>query len=215
MPRRKYPSFSRSFAQDHSVNEAVILKYLAYKVNRSNNWRDDKQWYFGSTKALQKQFPYISASAIDANIRKMGKKPILEIGNYNPWKQDRTRWFHVPKVTRDEVFKGKMIRFESDDAVHHGITAAVLLHNLRHNLKKELKKSDDTNVAHEMSPAALSKIQPKTGMSFLPFSESTIKATLKALVEKGVILKTFITKPEYTLPPIEMQDLRREAKLKS
>jgi DNA-binding HxlR family transcriptional regulator len=48
----------------------------------------------------------------------------------------------------------------------------------------------------------------------LPFSESTIKATLKTLVEKGVILKTSKTKPEYTLPPNEMMDLRREAKLK-
>lgn len=213
MSQRKFPSFSRSFAQEHTVNEAVILKYLAYKVGRSKNWHDEKQWYYGSTKELQEKMPYISSSAIDANIRKMGKTPMLEIGNYNPWSQDRTRWFHVPKEARNAL-ESDTITFNSDDAVHHGITAAVLLHNLRHNLKKELKKSQDTDVAHEMSPAALSKIQPKTGRSILPFSESTIKATLKTLVEKGVILKTSKTKPEYTLPPSEMMDLRREAKLK-
>jgi hypothetical protein len=196
MSQRKFPSFSRSFAQEYTVNEAVILKYLAYKVGRSKNWHDGKQWYYGSTKALQKQFPYISASAIDANIRKMGKTSALEIGNHNHWKQDRTRWFHVPKVTRDEVFKGKMIRFDADDAKRHGITAAVLLQNVRYHLKKKLRKSQDTDVAHEMSPAALSKIKPTTGRSILPFSESTIKATLKALVEKGVILKVSKTKPE-------------------
>ncbi len=214
MSQRKFPSFSRSFAQEHTVNEAVILKYLAYKVGRSKNWRDEKKWYYGSTKALQKQFPYFSSSAIDANIRRMGEKPVLEIGNFNPWTQDRTRWFHVPKEFRNAV-ESDTIAFNSDDAVHHGITAAVLLHNLRYNLKEKLKKSQDANVVHEMSPAALSKIQPKKGRSILPFSESTIKATLKALVEKGVILKTSTTKPEYTLPPSEMQDLRREAKLKS
>lgn len=214
MSQRKFPSFSRSFAQEHTVTEAVILKHLAYKVGRSKNWRDDKQWFYESTKELQKKFPYFSSSAIDANIRKMGKKPILEIGNYNPWKQDRTRWFHVPKEFRNAV-ESDTITFNSDDAVHHKITAAVLLHNLRHNLKRKLKKSEGTNVVHEMSPAVLSKIKPTTGRSILPFSESTIKATLKTLVEKGVILKTSTTKPEYTLPPSEMQDLRREAKLKS
>jgi len=214
MSQRKFPSFSRSFAQEHTVNEAVILKYLAYKVGRSKNWRADKQWCYGSTKALQKQFPYISASAIDANIRKMGKKPILEIGNYNHWKQDKTRWFHVPKEARNAAMRDT-ITFDSDDAVNHKITAAVLLHNLRHNLKRKLKKSEGTNVVHEMSPAVLSKIKPTTGRSILPFSKSRIKATLKTLVEKGVILKTSKTKPEYTLPPNEMQDLRREAKLKS
>jgi len=214
MPRRKYPSFSRSFARDHSVNAAVILKYLAYKVRRSNNWHDEKQWYYGSTKALQKQFPYISASAIDANIRKMGKTSMLEIGNYNLWTQDKTRWFHVPKEFRNAV-ESDLIKFDSDDAGYHGITAAVLLHNLRYWIRRKLKKSQDTDVVHEMSPSALSKIKPTTGRSILPFSESTIKATLKTLVEKGVILKTSETKPEYTLPPSEMQELRREAKLKS
>jgi hypothetical protein len=214
MSQRKFPSFSRSFAQEHTVNEAVILKYLAYKVGHSKNWRDGKQWFYGSTKALKKTFPYISASAIDANIRKLGKTPMLEIGNYNHWSQDKTRWFHVPKEARNAAMRDT-ITFESDDAVHHGIPAAVLLHNLRHNLRRKLKKSEGTNVVHEMSPAVLSKIKPTTGRSILPFSESTIKATLKVLVIKGVILKTSKTKPEYTLPPNEMQDLRREAKLKS
>ncbi len=214
MSQRKFPSFSRSFAQEHTVNEAVILKYLAYKVGRSNNWHDGKQWCYGSTKALQKQFPYFSSSAIDANIRRMGEKPVLEIGNYNHWKQDRTRWFHVPKEFRNAVMCDT-ITFESDDAVHHGIPAAVLLHNLRHNLRRKLKKSEGTNVVHEMSPAALSGINPNSGEIVLPFSKSRIKAALKTLVEKGVILKTSTTKPEYTLPPNEMQDLRREAKLKS
>lgn len=206
MPRRKIHSFSRSFAQDHSVKEAVILKYVAYKVCRSNNWRDEKQWYYGSTKELQEKLPYISSSAIDANIRKMGETPMLEIGNYNHWNQDRTRWFHVPKEYQNAA-TSDLISFDSDDAVHHGIPAAVLLFNLRYFIKLKLRKSQDTNVVHEMSPAALSNL--------LPFSESTIKATLNALVEKGVILKTSETKPEYILPPSEMQDLRREAKLKS
>jgi hypothetical protein len=206
MSQRKFPSFSRSFAQEHTVNEAVILKYLAYKVGRSNNWREEKQWYYGSTKELQQKIPYISSSAIDANIRKMGKKPILEIGNHNKWRQDKTRWFHVPKEARNAV-ASDLISFDSDDAFQHGITAAVLLFNLRYWIRRKLKKSQDTNVVHEMSPAALSNL--------LPYSESTIKAKLKTLVDKKVILKTSTTKPEYTLPPSEMQDLRREAKLKS
>ncbi len=206
MPRHKFHSFSRSFAQEHTVNEAVILKYLAYKVGRSNNWRQEKQWYYGSTKKLQEKIPYISSSAIDANIRKMGKKPILEIGNHNKWRQDKTRWFHVPKEARNAV-ASDLIKFDHEDAVHHGIPAAVLLFNLRYFIKLKLRKSQDTNVVHEMSPAALSNL--------LPFSESTIKAKLKTLEKKGVILKTSKTKPEYTLPPSEMQGLRREAKLKS
>ena len=130
---------------------------------------------------------------------------MLKIGNYNKWKQDKTRWFHVPKPTSDEVEKDTVC-FVPDDACRHGIKAAVLLYNLRYWIKIKLKRSQDTDVVHEMSPAALSKV--------LPFPESTIKATLKKLVKNKAILKTSNTKPEYTLHPSEMQELRREAKLK-
>ncbi len=199
-------SFSKSFALAHTVHEAVILKHLAYKVAHSNKWRNDKQWYYDSTKELAKKMPYLSPSAIDSNIRKLGKKPALEIGCFNKWKQDKTRWFHVPIETRNQVDKD-LIRFDPDDAQAHGISAAVLLFNLRFWIKKKLKKATDTNVAHEMSPSALSK--------HLPYSISTIKAALKTLEKAGAIVRTSPTKSEFSLPPFEMQQLRREAKLKS
>ncbi|GEP43077.1 hypothetical protein BGE01nite_23680 [Brevifollis gellanilyticus] len=150
--------------------------------------------------------PYLSPSAIDANIRKLKAKEVLEIGCYNKWKQDRTRWFHVPAHIRNEVDKD-LVSFDPNDARTHGVPAAVLLFNLRYWIKKELKKATDTNVAHEMSPSELNR--------HLPFSVSTIKSALKTLEKAGAIIRTSKNMSEYSLPPGEMQQLRREAKLKT
>ena len=200
----KIISFSRTFARNNSVNEAIILKYLGYKTRKSTNERDGRKWYYASTKGLAKQFPYLSPSAIDTNIRKMDAKCKLEVSNYNRMLIDRTRWFSVTAPAIDDVER-HLIKFDQAVAVKHGVTAAVLMFNLEYWIKRKLKKANGAEVNHVMSPALLATIQP--------FSASTIKDNLHYLVTEGLIIKTSPTKPEYTLPPDRLLALRREAKL--
>ena len=203
--KAKIVSFSRTFARETSANEAIIMKFLAYKTRRSTNLRDELMWYYASTKELASKFPFISASAIDANIRKLHESGKLMVANHNKWTRDRTRWFSVTAPTIDDVERD-LIKFDEAVAVKHGVTAAVLMFNLEHWIKRKLKKSTGTDVSHMMSPTALGDL--------LPFSASTIKSSLDYLVTKGMIIKTSTTKPEYTLPPDRILALRREAMLR-
>ena len=206
MKNKKIHSFSRPFAKEHSVNEAAILKFIAYKVRENGNEREGRLWYYGSIKDIAASIPYISASAIDANLVKMEKKGLVEFSKYNKWPEDRTRWYHVPQPFIDDVEK-KTLKFNSDVAVNHGIPAAVILENLRYWLRRKLKKSTGIEVSHEMSPTKLKTV--------MPFSEAAIKKALADLVKAEVIVKTSATKPEYSLPPDEMMALRLTVKLKN
>lgn len=204
-PSSNYHSFSRTFAREHSVNEAVILKFVAAKVRKSNNIQDEKPWYYNPISKIAEMIPAISAAAIDANLVKMEKKGLVEFGNFNKMPQDRTRWYHVPKPFVKDVEKD-LITFDVRIAMKQGIPASVIYHNLKYWLQTELAKTKGTDVAHEMSPTKLKEI--------LPFSEAAIKKALAKLVKDNLILKTSATKPEYTLPQDELNALRLESKLR-
>ena len=202
---KNYHSFSRSFAHQNSVNEAVILKFIAAKVRSSNNIKDDKQWYFGPIKDIAKKIPAISSSAIDANLVKMEKKGHVEFGNGNKLSFDRTRWYHVPEPFVNDV-ENDLITFDIRVAQDHGIPTAAIYHNLRYWLQTQMRKTKGIDVTQEMSPTKLAGV--------LPFSQAGIKKALAHLVEKGLIIKTSATKPEYTLPHDALQALRLETKLR-
>lgn len=198
-------SFPRQIARDHTITAAILFQFIATKVQRSKNIRNGKKWFYDSAAKIQKRYSYIKTSTIHENVRRLEKAKLLEIDSFNPWPPDRTLWYHVP----DEHLAAagiKRISFDKTNVEKYGIAGAVLLFNLRHWLKMRLKKTNDLTVMRKMSPKLLRK--------HLPFSEATIKSKLEELVTSGAVLKPDVNKPEYTLPEVEMRDLRLKAMLK-
>lgn len=196
-------SFSRSFAADHGATAAMLLKFIAYKVSRSQNKRDGRAWYFDSAKKISARFPYLSASTISSQVKSLEAKGLLEIGNYNLWKRDRTQWFHVTEEVAERV-NADQISFDANAAKDHGVLAAVLHYNLVHfirlRVKKKVKaKSEVKAPNHVMSPKLLATL--------LPFSESAIKKALKKLVDAGLIVKCVGSRATYTLPAADLLTL--------
>src|SRR4051794_16172501 len=89
-------AFPRAYATDYGVNEAIILKWLAHKTRRSKNIRDEKQWFYGTFTEISKRFPYLSKTSVARAIGSLEQAKLIEIGNYNKLKFDRTHWYHVP-----------------------------------------------------------------------------------------------------------------------
>jgi len=190
--------FSRKFAEEHGVKEAIVLKFLAHKVRRSKNVRNDKKWFFDPIRELAHRYPYIPKSTMDKILKRLESKKLLEIDNFNRRRYDRTGWYTVPQDALDAVEKRPLIKVDVEVANELGIPAGVLIENLRYWVEtkaKKRKKGDTTAVYHEMSPARLAIDLPC-------FAPSTIKRALKALVESSVprIVKHPTLKATYTLP---------------
>lgn len=189
-------SFSRTFAKDHSINEAIILEVLAYKTRTSTNRRNGKMWYYDSTDKIQEKLHYLARSTVDDVLKKLAAKGLLLIENHNKASYDRTRWFHVPEEHWDAANDEK-VWFDPADAEAHGVPAALLMKNLEYWLTLKIRAGEGHT--HKMSPTDLAKR--------LPMSISTIKATLTAMVNKGVLVKTAGKNSEYAFSADRMRDI--------
>lgn len=192
-------SFSRPFAEQYGVTSAVLLKHLANKVSTSKNERDGKRWHYNSAKKLQSKLPYLSASTISAQVKTLQKKDLLEIENYNKWKQDKTQWYHVTRRIRGEV-ETDLISFDAEVAEKVGILPAVLHYNLYYFIGLQIKNKVK-NPKQMMSPKELAK--------HLPFSESAIKKALSKLWREKLIVKLKKPRSTYRLPEEDLLIMRQ------
>lgn len=190
-------SFSRTFAKKHSINEAIVLELLAFKTQASNNVRENKQWFYDTTDELHKKLPFLGRSTIDDVVRRLQKKKLLLVRNYNKASFDKTRWFHVPKRCW-KALNHEKVWFRPSDAETHGVPAALLMFNLEYWLGKTMEAK--AGFTHEMSPEALA-----TG---LPLTASNIKATLTKLVKENVLVKIPGKKSEYAFDADRMREIQ-------
>lgn len=166
-PIRSTHYFSRPIAHRYGVREAIVLRFLGYKVIRSKNVRDDRQWYFDSIDALVARYPYIPRSTLWEVLRRLIKAGAIETARFNRRKADRTTWYHVP-VWVQEMAGEELIGLDVQVATELGICAGVLIQNLRY--WSNAQKTE----WHHLSPRALKRS--------LPFSESTIKRAINDLI---------------------------------
>jgi hypothetical protein len=176
----KVHSFSRTIAQEHGEKAAVLLQYLAHHVSKSKHLHDGRKWFYKTLDDLAAVFPYLKRSTIHDTLQKLGKAngPLL-IGAYNKKGYDRTCWYAFRDDNlRKAAQSSKPVYFRVEDAVKHGIVAAVLLGNLEHWIK-ENRKQDPQYTWHQILPGEL--------VEHLPFSKSTMQRALRTLVTEKVL----------------------------
>ena len=167
--------FSRTTARRYGVREAIVLRFLSYKVSRSKNFRDGRRWHYDSIDALAVRYPYIPRSTLWDVVRRLERAGAIETARHNRRKADLTTWYHVPEWA-SEIYSNELIGLDVQVATDLSICAGVLVQNLRY-----WSNSQKTEW-HHMSPRGL--------MKSLPFSESSIKRALHDLVTLGVIAKS-------------------------
>jgi hypothetical protein len=168
--------FSRAVAKKYGVNAALVLNYLAYKIDKSKHEHDGKVWYFDTVDNIAKKYPYLRRSAVYAALKALtAEDGLLVTGNYNKKHYDRTTWYAFKNKAAAKMVATTAIFFRIQDAMELGVTKAVLLNNLRYWINENRKEKPGYNL-HAMSPTELADC--------LPFSRATIQRKLKELVEK-------------------------------
>lgn len=100
------------------LNEAIVLQQIHFWLQKSGKQRDGRVWVYNSTREWQEQFPWwseVTLKRIMASLRRLG---IVETGNYNRAKMDRTNWYTInydsPFLTAldqvDTMHSAKLIR---------------------------------------------------------------------------------------------------------
>jgi len=166
------PGFSRSFAKEHGVTEAIIARYLCNRIRKSKTVREEKKWFYNSITKLATRWPYLSRTAVAETLKRLQKKGLIEIGRFNRFKQDKTQWYSAKQEILDAV-EENVIYFEPQVAKLHGVCAGVLILNFVHLLRTQ--------------PFALLKFSPKAYSKIIPFSVSAIRNGLNSLIDAKLL----------------------------
>lgn len=104
--------FDIRVAELFGVNCAVILQNIWHWVRKNEangtNFYDGNYWTYNSTKAFAEQFPYLSQRQIETALKKLRDEGIIEVGNYNAMKYDRTLWYAVTEKGKCILHTGEM-----------------------------------------------------------------------------------------------------------
>lgn len=91
--------FENNIAMDYGVSEAIILHCIKYWIDKNivNNaeMKDGKYWTYNTIKAFTILLPYLSARQVNSALKHLQAEGIIEIGNYNKVKFDRTQWYSI------------------------------------------------------------------------------------------------------------------------
>lgn len=89
--------FDVELAKEYGVTEAILLANFEYWIakNKANgvNYHDGYYWTYNSTKAFSELFPYLTQRQIQTALKNLRDAGILQTGNYNQSKYDRTLWY--------------------------------------------------------------------------------------------------------------------------
>lgn len=104
--------FDVKIAEKYGINCAILLQNIWHWVrkNESNgeNFYDGNYWTYNSARAFSKMFPYMSAKQINTALAKLRDEGIIETGNYNKVKYDRTLWYSVTEKGKSILLYGKI-----------------------------------------------------------------------------------------------------------
>lgn len=78
------------------LNEAIILQQLNYWLHsKSAKPVNGKTWIYNSMKSWHQQFPFWSLDTIKRAFEELEKMNLIETGNFNKLKFDRTKWYSI------------------------------------------------------------------------------------------------------------------------
>lgn len=83
------------------LNEAIVLQQIHYWMQnpKSGRFIDGKHWIFNSLSDWKEQFPWWSESTIYRTLEALEDAQLLETGNFNARKGDRTKWYTLNYAT--------------------------------------------------------------------------------------------------------------------
>ena len=156
--------FSRKLAEEHGINGAIILRYLANRIPSAQAHSNADPGYPMTSRQMAEVHPYVCSGTIADGLAKFRKDGVLKAKNYIKSKFDRTLWYSFANDQAHRDAAAKEIQFKVTNAIRYGVVEAVLLERLN-------------NTWQRLSAPFLAKT--------IPVSSSTIRRALENLVEHG------------------------------
>lgn len=140
--------FDIDIASKYGVDCAIIIHNLCFWIYKNqcnkNNFYDGHYWTYNSERAFAEIFPYWSRRQIQTIINKLKKNSIIEVGNYNNKKYDRTNWYTVIdveimkkyKINHDITQKNSPLNSSVQSIEQNGAMSEIDSYN-DENIKKE------------------------------------------------------------------------------
>jgi len=98
--KKKY-YFNESIAIDVGFEEAVMLNSIHFWVDKNYGKKDhlhnDKYWMYCTIREFTERYPFWSSAQIKRILKNLKQKDYIEIGEFNKWSPDRTKWYTISK----------------------------------------------------------------------------------------------------------------------
>lgn len=178
--------FDVDMAKDYGLLEAVLISNFEYWLahNKANkiNFHDGKYWTFNSGKAFAELFPYASKRQVEYALKKLKDAGVIETGNYNKDKRDKTLWY----TFTDEFAKCRLQNCDMDatNSSHAHNDDVIALPNINTDINTDIKQ--DTIPYTEI----IMCLNNRTGASYRATSKRT-RDLIKARFNEGFTLDDF------------------------
>ena len=176
--RPKEHQLSNTVAGRLGCPAALLLRYLDYVIATKGKEKDGRRWYRVNLDHLVEVYPYLSRSGIDKALKTLttGENAPLMVHHENSHGYDRTGNYAFREAQIGAESRVELRYFRPEDAVEHGIPAALLLHNLRYWAGQKNAPKDGW---HTVKVKELAKV--------LPLTPKQIRDALKTLVEAEIL----------------------------
>lgn len=95
--------FNTEIAKKFGINIAVFLDHMAFWITKNigndKHFHDGAYWTYNSIKAFTIIFDYLSTDQIRKIIKDCEKYGLINVGNYNETKYDRTSWYSLTEYS--------------------------------------------------------------------------------------------------------------------
>jgi len=108
---------NKLLAKKIGLNEAIVIQQLHYwiknnkKANR--NFKDEKFWTYNSIRQWREnEFVFWSEKTIERILKSLENKELIEVGNYNKDKRDKTKWYTINYKKLNNIYYDECIQTE-------------------------------------------------------------------------------------------------------
>ena len=169
-----------------NINEAIILQQLQYWLTRSKKTYNNRKWIYNPVRDWQKQFPWLSKTAITNRLNSLEEKGIIITANFNKRRFDRTKWYSIdydklnaliesadepenePEIEEKSVDNSNELSQESDKSnnkkVVNGDTS---------NLQNDFQESCNSHLQESCKPIPIDYQETTTEITTLDSSSSS------------------------------------------
>lgn len=154
--------FSIEIAKEVGVNAAVVFQNLHFWIQHNEekqiNYHDGKYWTYNSVETMKTVLPYMTANQIRLALQKLKEAELIETGNYNKMKYDKTAWYSVGEKAK--------ILLEKDNSISEKSQTESTKNNLAiGNFQKPIPDINPRYKNKNINPDRIAEIRKLCGIS--------------------------------------------------